>query len=744
MKTFSYIRWINLFIFGGASFVSLVALSVLMSFDTSRLAAFGPTAQIYFVGLKNGFIIATIILFVCFIASLILKKHFGKIENHIRDFWNSLSNVKKNLLILTICFVFAFISHAKNIINGYFNMDDLIVTSTNHSVSFIKAVLTPYANDHMIPLYRGEMKVLDTLFGQNHIPYNVFVFTLFALIPFFTYLLFKRLGLGVKSFFIFLIIFTGAISWADMLTGFYIMSMYPQIILFFSIALWAYTAWMQSKEKKYLIYFSLSILSAVLINISGIWTIPTLFLFMICLSWMNHGLKKFIKENGAPILCLIGISIIFSVCFYISFKIIQPNTFLTTLGAEGVATTDSSEFKKENWKPLPLTENFLSFFANGVSLPLIVPSAGKILNHPAVNNKIKPFWPFVEGFIIVLNVLFLFIVWKNSSERERKLILWLLSGLFITVSMVIVARPNHSVIPDFDYRYAGVPFYFYSIFLAMAASIFLQKKGNGTLKIIVPVVIIIFAAQQAFSFQALRISEEAKLRREAVINLDTTLLSELNNLSKENNRLIIPNLSGSQIFQKMPGFTLANYILFFNKKMPIELIENSAMPRESGTYIVKKVESLRASTSPEFKRAIIESSIIRSYYTKPGLMSYETLSSSTIEIKNINKKGKVNIRQWQFDPENLHTVTFTLITDNIPGNLEISFSFENNLNIDSEIGKIRIDDYTNHVLINGKRVHFIKTDLLQLFPFALSEKISNLTIFIPDLKNTSIGNIKLF
>ncbi|MEK7607803.1 MAG: hypothetical protein AAB484_02710 [Patescibacteria group bacterium] len=743
----------HLFILGFASIVSTLALMVVLRFDVSLLATFGPTAQIYFGGIKNGLITATVILIIALVSSIILGRNFGKIESRLKNFWNSLGQTKKNLLILAICFTFAFISHAGNILNGYFSMDDFIVTSTNRLVSFQDTVLTPYGNDHMIPLYKGEMKVLDSLFGVNHIPYNTFVFILFALIPFFTYLTFRRLNIGTKSFFVFLVIFTGATSWADMLTGLYIMSMYPQVVLFFSIALWAYTAWTEERKNKYLVYFVIAALAGVLINTSGVWTLPALLLYMAYHSYIKQesfgvrliDARRFFRENYHSLFCLIFVTLIFAISFYISFKVIQPDTFLTALGAEGVARADFTD-RKEYWKPLPLAKNFLSFFASGVSLPLLAPNAVKILAHPAVKENAIPLWPFLTIFILALNVLFFSLVWKNSPKKEKKFIIWLLVVMFITISMVILARPNHETIPDFDYRYAGVPFYFYSIFLALSSSLILKKRGNAALRLIIPIVIIIFSAQQAFGFHSLRLKEESIQRRDAIVNLNRTLLKELETLSKTNLELRVPNLSGSHILQKMPGLTLANYVIFFDMKAPLTLIQNTAQPPESGTSIVKKVKSLRTSTSPEFKQVLMEQSAVRSYYMDPGIMLYETLPLSDTETNNLNlnQKREIVIKQSQFDPEKLHTVVFTLITDNVPGNIKLAFYFKNDFDMRDVVGNIRVDDYTSYKTLGDKRVYRIRTDLLQLFSFALSEKISDLIISVPNLKNAAISEIKLF
>ena len=125
-------------------------------------------------------------------------------------------------------------------------------------------------------------------------------------------------------------------------------------------------------------------------------------------------------------------------------------------------------------------------------------------------------------------------------------------------------------------------------------------------------------------------------------------------------------------------------------------------------------------------------------------MSYKTSSTSTSpETTTDTKNGNVTIGAGEFDPEKLNTVGFSLYTDNTPGNVYISFSFKNDFEVGGKMGEIRIDDFTPYKLENGKRAYQIETNLLQIYTYALSKKVSNLTINIPEEKNSFVSNIYL-
>lgn len=288
-------NYAHICILGGALVISLIAIMIVRSFDIAQLKLFGPTAQFYFVGIKNGLTAGTILLSIAFVAFLFFGSYVQKVSVALKQFFDALSNTQRNIAILFVCFLFTFVSHGGNVIYGYFNMDDLTIVGLNHLLPFSQAVMTPYGNDHAFPLFITEMKILDIFFGQNPIPYNFFFFSLFALIPFFTYLTLNRLGFGILSFATFLIIFGGAVGWTEIITGFYIMSIYPQIILFFSIASWAYVAWTQSKAIKYMAIFAIALTLAVSSDTSGIWSLPVILLFMIGVHYFKENSPAFQK-----------------------------------------------------------------------------------------------------------------------------------------------------------------------------------------------------------------------------------------------------------------------------------------------------------------------------------------------------------------------------------------------------------------------------------------------------------------
>lgn len=747
------LRHIHLFILGSALTVSAAALFLIHKIGPSRVEAFGPTAQTYFSGIRSGLATATIILLVSFVAATFFDAYLKKIGTFLEIFYSSLTETKKNILILLVCVVFAFATHAGGLMNGYFVTDDFTVMNLNHSESFSKAVFTPYGDDHVFPLFRAEFKAIDTAFGENPVPFNMFVFALFALTPFFVYLTFRRLGLGILPFLLFLTIYSGATSWADLLTGYYAMSMYVQILFFFSAAMWSYVAWSQSKKTMHLFYLGAATFLALAIDIPGIWVVPSIFFLMLAVGWTldahaRWSVAHFLKENTPALVTIAAIGICFAAFWVFSFTVIQPGTFLSTLNADGgtLSSTQSTAKQASDWRPIPLAENFVAFFSSGVSLPVIAPNVVKILSHPALDHKLDSAWAIFELALFVFNLWFFWFVFKRAPEKERKLITWFAIGMIGTILMAIIARPNHNPIPDFDYRYAGAPFFFYACFLAVAASLLLRSKKAYAVTVVLAFMIVSLAVQQAFSFRASLLNIEAQERTVAITQFKNSLLAAIAGLapSEKNLPLVVPNLLGGHIFQKMSGISLADYVVFFDPHLPIQLIRNEAISADVASNIAVLVSSLRSSTSPEFKAALATpGTAIRSYYASPSWMT-ATPDISSVSYSEISTRGDRIIRGATFDPEKFHMLDFFVAIEDVPGNLEFGISFKNDFGIPGEIGTIRIDDYTPYIIKDTKRIYHLQTDLLQLIPFALSKEISNVILSVPSAKNAAIGAEKIF
>jgi hypothetical protein len=748
-----WLHHIHLVLLGAATLVSGTAYGLLAQFDTVRLALFGPTARLYLLGMKQGLILSTTLLAASFVVMTLFTGPRGdRAIAALHSWWESLSSTRRNALVLATCLVFAFAAHGANVTHAYFQMDDFIVLNMNNLLPFSEAVMLVHGNDHTLPLFRAEMKALYTLFGTNEAPYSAFVFILFALIPFFVYLTFQRLKIGLPYALAFLALFSGATGWAVLgLSGLYIMSIYPQAILFFTIAIWSYTAWKHTRSTWYLPVFGLALMGALTIDIAGIWTVPVVFAYMLFLEWYDRerfvlnkaAIFNFLKNNRPALAVFATVVILFGTFLFYTFTHIQPGTFLSSLNGQATDPTLIENSKAEQWRPIPLALNAFTLFTSGVSLTLFAPNVVKILAHPALHDKVQWLWPIVELAVLMGNILLAWFAWRYAQMKERKFIVFLGLGMLVTIGMIILGRPDHSIIPDFDYRYAGPAFYFYCIFLSIS-TLFVVRTHKHVGKVVAAIIIILFCAQQAFSFHAMRLREEAVARKAHVVSVVETLLPELDTLSARDPSLTIPDLSASHIDPAMLDFYLSNAILFAKPRLQrIHLIQNTAMPPDVESRIVKTVESIRTDTSPVFIDALKEPGAIRSYYTSPALIAYTNLPLATSSTPHTQKSDAVIIRKGAFDPEQLHTLEFTLSTADIAGNVEISVMFTNDIDVTGATARIRIDDYTPFTRVEGKRKYHIETDLLQIYPYALSQKVSDLTLHLPEAKSPTITEVTL-
>jgi hypothetical protein len=724
-------RHTHLFILGSASLLSSFGLLMLLRFNTSALNAFGPTAFLYINAIKSGLMVSTGLLIISFIAFLFIGM-IEKIVGQLTQIWISLDNFKKSLFILLICASFAFATHAPNIMHGYFNMDDFEIIAANKAVPLGQSLLIEHS-DHTIPLLMIEMRILNDTFGKNPVPYNAFVFIIFTSLLFFTYLIFRRLGISVKAFLVFLVLFGGATAWAEMLTGYYSVSTIPQVSLFFAIMMWSYLAWRQTTKLRYMAVFAAASVAAVTIDIPGVWTIPAIVLFMIALGFKTSGapikesLLRFLYKNKLPVSIISVVAVSFAAYLVISFLKLHPNTFLSA-GAKLDLVT--------------IVRNSISIFSSGLTLSIIAPKIVTLFAYPALRAHIGIFWPYIELTILIVSLLLSRLIFPRAHMGERRFTLFSLAVLLITIFMVAIGRPTEDTVPDYAFKHIGMSFYFYCVIIAVFAGICMRLKNTNTVKVILPILIVVLALQQAFSFQTVRLLEESKARQIAVENLDKNLISELKTMAGNGQTITIPNLDGPNIYEAMPGFTLADYVPFLDNSLNIKIIRNNGMfPDPTNTAVT--VADLRSSTSNIFREALKTSSVLKSYYLLPAEMWYTaTTTGGAATLLVPPPAGNIIVLQNSaIDPEEKHLLTFTLLTDDVSGNLKPSISFVGDFGLGKDVGLIRVDDYTAGKVIGGKRSYTITTDLLQIYGYALSKEVSHITLSIPQEKNAMVTSV---
>ena len=337
------------------------------------------------------------------------------------------------------------------------------------------------------------------------------------------------------------------------------------------------------------------------------------------------------------------------------------------------------------------------------------------------------------------------LILKKSDKKEKVFALFLTAAFLSSAVMVLIVRPNDSNIPNFDFKHVGMSFYFYCLLLTLGSSLLVKFKKESAPRIIIPIIIVIFAIQQPFSFFAFRLQEEARARKTVVENMGHELIGELSKLSKDkSSTLSIPNLDGQYIYQPAQGYSLADYLPFFNNKIPLQLVRNSAMNQYQKYHEVPEVISLRDATSLSFIETLKTSSILKSYYASRVMMKY-----STNTMQNDGKQYLVAsysgtttiISKNPIDPEKRHIVSIDFLTDNTPGNAEIYFSFENDFGVSGVMGQIKIDDYSPYILVNSKRNYNITADMLQLYTYSLSKKVENIVLWSSPKKNMHINKV---
>jgi hypothetical protein len=730
----------HIVVLGLSAIIFVITTVILFLFNTERLSVFGPLATLYFNGLRDGFLESAVFLVILFTVLIFCERQIGQWVKKVAIAFERATSTKKAVLVLLASFIIAFAIHSTNVLNGYFLNDDFEVVGVNRLYSVSDSLTVPHG-DHTIPLFRLEMNTLLDLFGQNPLPFNFFVFFAFALVPFFTYLIFRRLGLGMLSFIAFFIIYVGATSWADILTGYYDISTYLQISFFCTVSIWGYIGWKQSGIDMYLLAYAFGVLAALFIDLPGIWVYPVLLLLtFVFFTFQGKNTTdialRYIQENKKPLLILAVIGILFAVFMAYNFQASGSKTF--------VNTTDDSKSSFIRY-----SGNMMKFYSTTLTQALLIPNVVKIVGHPSIIEKVRPVWLVLDIILFFMSIYTIVYIYRHADARRKRFIVWILLSLFILLTLIVVKRPINDFVFDADFKYGAMPYYFYSILIVLFLTTLVERN-----KISVPMCMVllalIFSTQNALGFEAIKKSEEGKARRIAVESFGQSFFGELEKIHGDL-PLAIPNLAGNFIYREIAA-SLADYVLFFNVRSHIKLLENSAMRPDTKTKTVTRVQSLRAATDKAFIEALKKSETLRSYYFYPVRMSHETYSNGATSTKSFTQAPVISkyaghdfitLQSFVVDPEENHIVTIEFETTDIPGNLELSFYFNNDFGVTDRAGYIKVDDSIGYIRDNGKRYYHLTTDLLQLYSYSLSTTVSNIRLLVPEKKDIKIIHVDI-
>lgn len=754
-----YKKYFNSFIFSILAILFIIASQLIPYFISNILTVISLKREFSFsaqmIEELSGLVLFLGLLF--FFISIIFIFFDKKINQWINLNVINYSNiqVERTLNLIVVVAVLFFITlNYKEIYNGFFLWDDFGYIPNNLKLNHF---LIPQSDRAY--LFRLEMAILYYMFGLFSLPYNIFVAIIFIGIIVFSIEILKKLQIGIIGILTFLVLFIGFAQWRSYLSGFYIISIYLQSILFFLISCWLYLKWEIKPRKILLLFLFMSLCCAVLVDIAGIWTISFWLLFTFI--YHLHKNKKvsvvaYIKDN-IPILIIFLSSTIIIIGFYsIVYFVLYPNSFLESNVDYLYSIKDYIKFIFAF-----ISGTFLTLFINNEYFRLLEISF----------NQIPMYVALFVSFSILIAILIKY--FKNVEKYSIHIYVLYFLFLFIGISLLIVyGRPP---IPDrilrIDARYVGMPVIILMLIISIIIDSFYKKILAPERKFrfmngFILVSILYILNQQILGYLFYRFSpsistpavSSAIVRKQYWNDLQVNLVNRLDSLGKVYDRQIsIPNLDGSYINSMNTDFSSTDLSFFYNHQIGtrsnIKFIGNNQMNKGLN---VSKVNSLYKSTSSNFFE-LLRSKNFANFYFFPVTLKVDTSFSTSYQKSNVNlinekmpiylREGdkftlKTNKNSW--NPEQYHYLDLLLILpqNNIP--IEMNILFNNDFNQKGSLGKVKIDfpnwcDY-NLININSSFNYKIRIDLLQIYAYSLSKAVGNISL---ELKGNIEGNVKI-
>lgn len=630
-----------------------------------------------------------------------------------------------------------------SVLNGYFKYDDFEFFSTNRTESLLTLFVTPHG-DHLLPLYRLEIAVMNFLFGVNPLYYNLLVSLLFVMLVVFAGLLLREFGASSFTSVLFSFFLICWVNWGEMVAGYFCISIYVQIALLSLISIWSYFRWVKTLSIFYPILCVVCIGSALFLDFSGVW-VP--------LGVLVFSLETFFSANPRPTITnwfkshrwlLMATAVLyfsFAVLNLLAFSVDKHGVFLSMSGhlKHTILSFLSQLFYTISGglllTPLfPIGYNLFPKVLLLVLLTTLIVSAGLVVSDAVQNSQTKVKWHLISVLIIIC----------------------------MTVSLVVIGRP----MAGFDYvlptKYIGVPFIWFCILNCLIWDHYWQKAelaGRKKMATATVILLLFFIGHQLFfdsllyAYQAEIVGyrtnvADAKIRKKSVNEIRQRLILPL--FESKSNDLHIPALDGKYIYNAYPklwSYNLSHYIDFLvpeGKK--VVLNRNNAMQSWTAKDVVC-VDSLRSNTDVRFIQLLENDAYVQRMYLSPVELNTNTSLVTSVKSDSINPGQFVNtssllvqpdggmlfvsdgsaemvINKGDWDPEEKHLLVLNVAykekfkKDKVK--LEVQFT-----------GELNIPYRKNYFVITSGKQSILSIDMLQIYSYSLNPRVGSLRISFP-------------
>jgi hypothetical protein len=766
LKAFKYILMPVVFLFAVFTVFFMPETSIGGYINSTNPAFARITSQLPIVFKYSSIYVAFLsVLSVLFVflnnkCSAYIRNMTKKLDDSDQLFWrdhDSFTGVDRKYLLYLSLFSLCVVT-ARNwscILYGYFKYDDFEFFSTNRTEPLLSLVITTHG-DHLLPLYRMEVALMNFLFGVSPLYYNIFVSSLFALLLIIAGLLLREMRVSQLAILLFAILCVGWIDWGEITAGYFCVSVYVQITLLSMVSVWSYFRWEKTFRSSYIVLTIICMGAALLLDISGVWVPLGVIIFAVC-EFSKDMPRLLIREWLKSHQWLVTAVAI----LYVAFAML--NLFVFFFSKHGAFLSMSGDHRHTMFSFLL---QLFYLISGGLLLTPLFPIGFNVL--PSA---------ILIPLLVALSAIAVYILLgpvKNAARYVRWRILSVVSIILITASIVVVGRPmagfNYALVA----KYTGVLYLWFCLLISLIWNHYWNKHelpGKSRMAICSIFLFICFIGHQTFFDNILFLSQaeatgykvnvaESLIRKNSVTEMRQRLILPL--FVSRHKELHIPSLDGNYIFNIYPKlfkYNLSHYMDFIVPEgEKVILYKNKAMQEWSANDVVT-VNSLRSHTDPEFITLLENDSYAQRLYLSPVELKATVVSNlnlkndslDTIQLKesstslnnppgskliHSNGASELFIDSGAWDPEKRHVLILNVghcgAAKKKNVNLEVQFT-----------GELKIPYSKNFFVIPSGMQRTISIDLLQIYSYSLNPRVGSLRITFPVPGDYLVSSVKL-
>lgn len=631
--------------------------------------------------------------------------------------------------------------------HGFFRYDDFDLVSLAANTPLSGLLLLPHG-DHVLPLTRVLAQLFYELFGTVAWPWNAAVLLCFSAVLALGCRLLHEFGVTLLGQGLFVAAMLLWSPWAELTAGYYILSTYLLIAVCSLGSYLAFLRWRQARRPIHTFGFFACSLVGPLVDISGFYVLAGgLVMFAIDgLASVDRASPREWLRSLRPLFVVWTVAFVIAAAIFVyAYAIAHPGVFL------GMAADGERE-------PVGLLFDTGYAFVAGVLVSTVTPFIYARLPLPAL-------WLLSAGAALAFTTLAIAGFRISPRSRRSALGVMLLLMLGICLMVALGRPPGETPVVRWAAKHVGPAYLWLCLFAVLSWDSLVRSARNVLRGVLAQFTVLATLGygvlQGGFDWLGMAVESppfgypaeirDADRRRDAVHRLQDHVIAPLLHARASDN-LLLPTLNGAYIARLHPSlftYNLDRYLPFFAQDLDsVTWIRNDAMQQSFSSQIIT-VPSLRAATEAETIRRLASDPHLRAYYlgevalgaraTEEPRPSHDPEKQGPLPAAPRwidtpeQREWYVSLENW--DPETAHVVRFQME----PRTTQTSPVIRASVSFRSETFGMRWEGWLDLPVDNG----ILDADLLQVYAFALSERVSDLSIAVPSAQREAIRTISI-